>query len=537
MNQIILQKLFINFLIFNNKSKINFSKFLEYIEKKWIYQVELAKYFNKFQKFYIKIPIQISKLFIINLITFFQNNKNISSNLDKSIPSLGNSFFKLNSNSYYNLELFNNIAGINKIKPELTDIVLFLRNPEGYTMLSAKMPNGILLIGPPGTGKTLLAKEIANEANVPFYNMAGSEFIEMFVGLGATRVRDLFKKASKKKPCIIFIDELDAIGRKRGIRTNIKGGNDEREHTLNQLLIEMDGFTKNKGILLIGATNRIDMLDKALLRPGRFDRRIQFTLPTYPERIDILKIHIRKKLVANDVSLIELASRTAGFSGAGLANILNEAAILATRYNKDLITNDEINEVLDKLINGIIYQKRETSKKKLLVAYYEVGHAIVGYVLNEHKKIQKISLIPHRRQINFTTFIKRKKKILFTRSIFLKRIMTILAGHVTEKVVFGYPDVTINRRGHFRQATFIANRIVRYHSMSKLGPTRFKKGTQNKINLEIYDIIKYCEQFTEKIISDNRVILDLIVEVLLSQKVIYGDILEYLIKLYTLPMN
>jgi cell division protease FtsH len=306
---------------------------------------------------------------------------------------------------------FDDIAGIDEAKAEFEEIVSFLKEPERYTLVGAKIPKGVLLVGPPGTGKTLLAKAIANEANVPFYSVAGSEFVEMFIGIGAARIRDLFKKASENTPCIVFIDEIDAVGRERG--AGIGGGNDEREQTLNQLLTEMDGFKENKGVIVVGATNRVDILDAALLRPGRFDRQITVGLPDRLGRIGILKVHARNKPFDEDVSLVQLANRTPGFSGADLANLLNEAAILATRYKKQTITKNEVNEAADRIIGGIAGTTMEDTKNKKLIAYHEVGHAIVGSVLENHDEVEKITLIPRGGSKRFNMVYTRRRSNFF----------------------------------------------------------------------------------------------------------------------------
>ena len=320
---------------------------------------------------------------------------------------------------------FDDIAGIDEAKAEFEEIVSFLKEPERYTLVGAKIPKGVLLVGPPGTGKTLLAKAIANEANVPFYSVAGSEFVEMFIGIGAARIRDLFKKASENTPCIVFIDEIDAVGRERG--AGIGGGNDEREQTLNQLLTEMDGFKENKGVIVVGATNRVDILDAALLRPGRFDRQITVGLPDRLGRIGILKVHARNKPFDEDVSLVQLANRTPGFSGADLANLLNEAAILATRYKKTTITKNEVNEAADRIIGGIAGSTMEDTKNKKLIAYHEVGHAIVGSVLENHDEVEKITLIPRGGAKGLTWFTPEEDQMLLSRSQLLARIITTLA--------------------------------------------------------------------------------------------------------------
>merc|ERR1712032_1625477 len=359
-------------------------------------------------------------IFIAGLIFFFQNSENFPQNNGMSPMNLGKSTARFDQLPETGIS-FDDIAGIDEAKAEFEEIVSFLREPERYTLVGAKIPKGVLLIGPPGIGKTLLAKAIASEANVPFYNVAGSEFVEMFIGIGAARIRDLFQKASENTPCIVFIDEIDAVGRERG--AGIGGGNDEREQTLNQLLTEMDGFKENKGVIVVGATNRSDILDSALLRPGRFDRQITVGLPDRLGRIEILKVHARNKSFADDVSLVQLAGRTPGFSGADLANLLNEAAILATRYKKEIISSNELNEAADRIIGGIAGTTMEDTKNKRLVAYQEVGHAVVGSVLENHDDVEKITLIPRGGAKGLTWFTPEEDQTLLSRSQLLARIM------------------------------------------------------------------------------------------------------------------
>merc|ERR1712115_510360 len=378
-------------------------------------------------------------IFIGSLLFFFQNSDNFSPNGGGSPMNIGKSPARFDQRPETGI-LFDDIAGIDEAKAEFEEIVSFLKEPERYTVVGAKIPKGVLLVGPPGTGKTLLAKAIANEANVPFYSVAGSEFVEMFIGIGAARIRDLFKKASETSPCIVFIDEIDAVGRERG--AGIGGGNDEREQTLNQLLTEMDGFKENKGVIVIGATNRVDILDAALLRPGRFDRQITVGLPDRLGRIGILEVHARNKPIDDNVSLVQLANRTPGFSGADLANLLNESAIMGTRYKKITITKNEVNEAADRIIGGIAGSTMEDTKNKKLIAYHEVGHAIVGSVLENHDEVEKITLIPRGGRKGLTWFIPDEDQTLVSRSQLLAQIMTILGGRVTEQVVFGSPEIT-----------------------------------------------------------------------------------------------
>ena len=446
---------------------------------------------------------------------------------------------------------FNDIAGIDEAKAEFEEIVSFLKEPEKYTIVGAKIPKGILLVGPPGTGKTLLAKAIANEADVPFFSVAGSEFVEMFIGIGAARVRDLFKKASENAPCIVFIDEIDAVGRERG--AGVGGGNDEREQTLNQLLTEMDGFKENKGVIVVGATNRVDILDAALLRPGRFDRQVTVNLPDRLGRVGILKVHARNKPLNDDVSLVQLANRTPGFSGADLANLLNEAAILATRYKKSSITKNEVNEAADRIIGGIAGTPLEDTKNKRLIAYHEVGHAITGSVLKSHDEVEKITLVPRGAAKGLTWFTPEEDQSLLSRSALLARIIGTLGGRAAEQVVFGDPEVTTGASSDLQQVTNLARQMVTRFGMSNIGPmaledentgqvflggnmaqgSEYAENIADRIDDEVCKIINYCEDKAIEIISDNRVVIDLIVERLLDIQTMDGEEFRELLSKYT----
>jgi cell division protease FtsH len=485
-------------------------------------------------------------IFISGLIFFFQNSDNFSGNSGSSPMNLGKSPARFDQRPDTGIS-FDDIAGIDEAKAEFEEIVSFLKEPDKYTLVGAKIPKGVLLIGPPGTGKTLLAKAIANEANVPFYSVAGSEFVEMFIGIGAARIRDLFKKASENTPCIVFIDEIDAVGRERG--AGIGGGNDEREQTLNQLLTEMDGFKENKGVIVVGATNRVDILDAALLRPGRFDRQITVGLPDRLGRIGILKVHARNKPFDQDVSLVQLANRTPGFSGADLANLLNEAAILATRYKKQTISKNEVNEAADRIIGGIAGTAMEDTKNKKLIAYHEVGHALAGTVLRNHDEVEKITLIPRGGAKGLTWFAPEEDQSLLSRSELLARIITTLAGRVTEQVVFGDPEVTTGASNDLQQVTNIARQMVTRWGMSNIGPIALEddnneqmflgssdsdQSIADRIDAEVCKIINHCERIATEIIIDNRVIIDLIVERLMDSETIDGEEFRNLVKQYTI---
>jgi cell division protease FtsH len=514
-----------------SSSRMTYGRFLEYLEMGWVKQVDLydnsrnaivqassPELGNRPQSIRVEIPVGASQLiqklkeynidfdahpvprksifitiasnlllpliFIGSLIFFFQNSENFSPNSGSSPMNLGKSPARFDQQPDTGIS-FDDIAGIDEAKAEFEEIVSFLKEPERYTLVGAKIPKGVLLVGPPGTGKTLLAKAIANEANVPFYSVAGSEFVEMFIGIGAARIRDLFKKASENTPCIVFIDEIDAVGRERG--AGIGGGNDEREQTLNQLLTEMDGFKENKGVIVVGATNRVDILDAALLRPGRFDRQITVGLPDRLGRIGILKVHARNKPFDEDVSLVQLANRTPGFSGADLANLLNEAAILATRYKKTTITKNEVNEAADRIIGGIAGTTMEDTKNKKLIAYHEVGHAIVGSVLENHDEVEKITLIPRGGAKGLTWFTPEEDQMLLSRSQLLARIITTLAGRVTEQVIFGDPEVTTGASNDLQQVTNIARQMVTRYGMSNIGPIALEDDNLPAIILSVND--------------------------------------------------
>jgi cell division protease FtsH len=575
-----------------SSSRMTYGRFLEYLEMGWVKQVDLydnsrnaivqassPELGNRPQSIRVEIPVGASQLiqklkeyninfdahpapkksifvtiasnlllpllFIGGLIFFFQNSDNFSSNSGSSPMNLGKSPARFDQKPDTGIS-FNDIAGIDEAKAEFEEIVSFLKEPERYTLVGAKIPKGVLLVGPPGTGKTLLAKAIANEANVPFYSVAGSEFVEMFIGIGAARIRDLFKKASENTPCIVFIDEIDAVGRERG--AGIGGGNDEREQTLNQLLTEMDGFKENKGVIVVGATNRVDILDAALLRPGRFDRQITVGLPDRLGRIGILKVHARNKPFSEDVSLVQLANRTPGFSGADLANLLNEAAILATRYKKQTITKNEVNEAADRIIGGIAGSTMEDTKNKKLIAYHEVGHAIVGSVLQNHDEVEKITLIPRGGAKGLTWFTPEEDQTLLSRSQLLARIITTLGGRVAEQVVFGDPEVTTGASNDLQQVTNIARQMVTRYGMSNIGPIaleddnneqmflggEFNEAIADRIDSEVCKIINHCEQIATEIILDNRIVMDLVVEKLLDVETIDGEEFRKIISEYTI---
>ena len=445
---------------------------------------------------------------------------------------------------------FEDVAGVDEAKLEFEEVVSFLKRPERFTAVGAKIPKGVLLVGPPGTGKTLLAKAIAGESGVPFFSISGSEFVEMFVGVGASRVRDLFKKAKENSPCIVFIDEIDAVGRQRG--TGIGGGNDEREQTLNQLLTEMDGFEGNTGIIIIAATNRVDVLDAALLRPGRFDRQVTVDVPDLQGRLAILNVHARNKKISKEISLEVIARRTPGFSGADLANLLNESAILTARRRKEAITISEVDASIDRVIAGMEGTALVDSKTKRLIAYHEVGHAIVGTLVKDHDPVQKVTLVPRGQAKGLTWFTPSEDQSLISRSQILARIMGALGGRAAEEVVFGYAEVTTGAGNDLQQVTSMARQMVTRFGMSNIGPlalesqggdpflgrsmgssSEFSEDVASRIDMQIRSIIQHCHEETLQIIKDNRVVIDKLVDILIERETIDGEEFRNIVADYT----
>lgn len=448
--------------------------------------------------------------------------------------------------------MFDDVAGIEEAKEELQEVVTFLKKPERFTAVGAKIPKGVLLVGPPGTGKTLLARAIAGEAGVPFFSISGSEFVEMFVGVGASRVRDLFKKAKENAPCIIFIDEIDAVGRQRG--AGIGGGNDEREQTLNQLLTEMDGFEGNTGIIIIAATNRPDVLDSALLRPGRFDRQVMVDLPTLKGRLGILEVHARNKKLDPEVSIEAIARRTPGFSGAELANMLNEAAILTARRRKDAITVLEIDDAIDRVTIGLTLTPLLDSKKKRLIAYHEVGHALLMTLLPNTNPLDKVTIIPRSGGIGgfAKPLLSGEDVRIDSRSEIIDRITVSLGGRAAEEEVFGHDEVTDGAAGDVRSVASIARQMVTLYGMSDLGPIALESGggevflgrdlmnqssecseeMATKIDRQIREIVFRCHAEARRLIKENRPLVDRLAEVLLDQETIEGDQFRKLVAEY-----
>ena len=441
---------------------------------------------------------------------------------------------------------FKQVAGLTEEKEEVAELIDFLKDPKKFQKMGARIPKGVLLVGPPGTGKTLLAKAVAGEANVPFYYISGSDFVELFVGVGASRVRDMFKQAKHNAPCLIFIDEIDAVGRQRG--AGLGGGHDEREQTLNQLLTEMDGFGANEGIIIIAATNRPDVLDPALLRPGRFDRQVTVNLPDVKGREEILKVHAEGKTFARGIKLENIAKRTVGFSGADLENLLNEAALLAVRRNKKSITMAEIDEAHDRVLMGPAkVTKKYTEQEKKTVAYHEAGHAVVGIKLEGANEVQKITIIPRGSAGGYNLMLPKEETFLSTKKELLETISGLLGGRVAEELIFN--EVTTGAHNDFEKATKIARAMVTEYGMSDLGPMQFEhqessvflgrdyNKSQNfsskvafEIDQEQRKIINECYERTKKIISENKDLLELIANTLLEYETITKEQIDYLVE-------
>jgi len=446
---------------------------------------------------------------------------------------------------------FSDVAGIDQAKLELSEVVDFLKNADRFTAVGAKIPKGVLLVGPPGTGKTLLARAVAGEAGVPFFSISGSEFVEMFVGVGASRVRDLFEQAKSNAPCIVFIDEIDAVGRQRG--AGLGGGNDEREQTLNQLLTEMDGFEGNTGIIIIAATNRPDVLDSALLRPGRFDRQVVVDRPDYAGRLEILNVHARGKTLSKDVDLEKIARRTPGFTGADLSNLLNEAAILAARRNLTEISMDEVNDAIDRVLAGPEKKDRVMSeKRKELVAYHEAGHALVGALMPDYDPVQKISIIPRGRAGGLTWFTPSEDRMdsgLYSRSYLQNQMAVALGGRISEEIIFGEEEVTTGASNDLQQVARVARQMVTRFGMSdRLGPVAlgrqqgnmflgrdiaaerdFSEETAAAIDDEVRNLVEQAYHRAKAVLVGNRHVLDELAAMLIEKETVDSDELQELL--------
>lgn len=576
-------------------SRMTYGRFLEYIDMGWVKRVDIydnghtaivealgPELGNRTQKIRVELPTSAPELIVKLKKTNVDLDAHPTKNTNALWNLLGNLFFPLvligglallfrrsnstsggpgqaisfgKSKALFQMEAktgvaFDDVAGVDEAKEEFQEVVTFLKEPDCFTAVGARIPKGVLLVGPPGTGKTLLAKAIAGEANVPFFSISGSEFVEMFVGVGASRVRDLFKKAKENAPCIVFIDEIDAVGRQRG--TGIGGGNDEREQTLNQLLTEMDGFEGNTGIIVIAATNRVDILDSALLRPGRFDRQVVVNVPDFKGRLAILKVHSKNKKIDDSISLSAIARRTPGFSGADLANLLNEAAILTARKRKNTITINEIDASIDRVVAGMEGTPLVDSKSKRLIAYHEVGHAIVGTLLKDHDPVQKVTLIPRGQARGLTWFTPSDDQALVSRAQILSRIMGALGGRAAEEIVFGDAEVTTGASNDLLQVTSMARQMVTRFGMSSIGPLSLENEETNpflgrnlssiseysdeiaiKIDQQIKEIVEKCHKEALNIIQENRVVIDYLVDLLIEKETIDGSEFREIISQYT----
>ena len=579
-------------------SKMTYGRFLEYLDMGWIKSVDFyengriaiieassPELGNRAQKIRVEIPVGTSPLIvklreakvdftshpsanyesiftlvsnifiplviIVGLFLLFGRSTNLMGGPGQAMNfrKAGAKLQEVNSDV-----LFSDVAGIDEAKEEFEEIVSFLQNPEPFTSVGAKIPKGVILVGPPGTGKTLLAKAIAGEAGVPFISISGSEFVEMFVGIGASRVRDLFKTAKASAPCIVFIDEIDAVGRQRG--AGVGGGNDEREQTLNQILTEMDGFQGNTGVIVIAATNRVDVLDAALLRPGRFDRQVNVNLPDVKGRLAILNVHARNKKIGKSVSLNRIAQRTPGFSGADLANLVNEAAIITARRNKQAIGMAEINTAIDRVIAGLEGNSLTDTKNKRLIAYHEIGHAVIGSLLKYHDDVQKVTLIPRGQALGLTWFTPNEDQALVSRGQLIARIIGLLGGRAAEEVVFGPSEITTGASGDFQQATSLARQMVTRFGMSTVGPLSLDsergqvflgRGVSNdrelsnsisdKIDDQVKVIMNYCYQQATAIIKENRILVDQLVEKLIQDETIEGKVFSKYLEIYAKSVN
>ncbi len=493
------------------------------------------------------IVVNVLPIVLLVSAAFWFLNKQLAGS--KSSLDFGKSRARLSSDK--NKVTFKDVAGLKEEKEEVRELIDFLKNPKKFQNLGARIPKGVLLFGPPGTGKTLLAKAVAGEADVPFYFISGSDFVELFVGVGASRVRDMFQQAKRNAPCLIFIDEIDAVGRQRG--TGLGGGHDEREQTLNQLLTEMDGFGANEGIIIIAATNRPDVLDPALLRPGRFDRQVTVNLPDVREREEILAVHAKNKTLADNITLENLSKRTPGFSGADLENLLNEAALLAVRRNKDKITMSEIDEATDRVLMGPAKTSRKYSESdRKLVAYHEAGHAVVGIKLKNASDVQKVTIIPRGTAGGYNMMIPTEEKLCSTKTDLLEQITGLLGGRTAEEVVFG--EITTGAHNDFEKATKIARSMVTEYGMSDLGPLQFeqKDGSvflgrdynksqhfsnevANEIDMEMRKIINDCHAQATDIIKKNIDLLKLIADTLLEYETLTKEQIDYLVENGKMP--
>ena len=481
------------------------------------------------------VPIIIFGVFIYIMLIKMGNNGKGTFDFSKSRAKLSEDG---------GTKTFKDVAGLKEEKEEVQELIDFLKNPKKFTKMGARIPKGVLLVGPPGTGKTLLAKAVAGEAKVPFFYISGSDFVELFVGVGASRVRDMFKQAKQTAPCLIFIDEIDAVGRERG--TGLGGGHDEREQTLNQLLSEMDGFSENEGIIIIAATNRPDVLDPALLRPGRFDRQVTVGRPDVKEREEILKVHAKNKILAKEVKLNHIAERTPGYSGADLENLLNEAALLAVRRNKEAITMDEIDEASDRVLMGPAKTSRKvTDYEKKIVSYHEAGHAVSGIVLPNGEEVHKITIIPRGMAGGYTP--KEERTLVYTKEELEEQIITLLSGRVSEEMYCH--EQSTGASDDFKRATKIARSMVTEYGMSSLGPVQlehrsesvflgrdynqtknFSDQVAHEIDQEVRKIIDECYEKAKEILKTNKKLVEVLADTLMTKETLTKEEIEDLVE-------
>ena len=493
---------------------------------------------------FLNLIFNFLPLLLLVGVTFYFFNKQMGNAGGNKSFDFGKSKAKLNQDSAKTT--FKKVAGLDEEKEEVGELIEFLKNPKKFQKMGARIPKGVLLVGPPGTGKTLLAKAIAGEADVPFYFISGSDFVELFVGIGASRVRDMFKEAKQTAPCLIFIDEIDAVGRQRG--TGLGGGHDEREQTLNQLLTEMDGFGANEGIIIIAATNRPDVLDPALLRPGRFDRQIVVNFPDVKGREEILEVHAKNKTLAPSVKLKNIAKRTSGFTGADLENLLNEAALLTVRRNKPAITMSEIDEATDRVLMGPAKKSRKyTERDKEITAYHEAGHVVLGLKLSEANIVQKVTIIPRGYAGGYTMMGPKEERFTMTKNELLDRISGLLGGRVAEEIMF--KEITTGAQDDLSKATKIARAMVTEYGMSDLGLLHLEQSNEgvflgrdytksssisneiaHEIDKEMRKIINHCHETATKLMKTNKKLLDLIAKTLIEKETLTKEEIDHLVE-------